>query len=283
MTRTSHHNEQEDEFDLMVIVANTIHFIRSSIKPIVIFTVAGLLLGGLQYVLSPKSYRSRLVLQSSTLTNQEYIQIIENWNDLLKKGEYPALADMLQIDPALLSKVASIHADDILKLNTQTNRIGFFVDVVVNDTAALVPLQKGILSGLEHNAYVKVRLETTKARLQFMVEKVKTEIGRLDSTRLSIENAIKHRSGTASPFIVNVADINTQLIELNEKLLEYEESLKFANPVQVVQGFTKFSKPDEPQLKKSLAYGFLGGAAIGFMTALMLYLRKKLRTINGEK
>ena len=76
--------------------------------------------------------------------------------------------------------------------------------------------------------------------------------------------------------MVDVSNINTELINLNEKLLIYKEELKFANAVQVLQKFNKFSKPESRKGPFLSTIGAIAGFLLGYIVSLFIYVRRKL-------
>ena len=163
---------RSDEFDLLALFERFIIFFRRFGKTIIIFGAIGLLLGILSYVTMPKQFGSKLILHSSVLTNAEQIQIIETWQDLLRKQEYELLAAQFNIDPAVLRKTNKIEAEEIQKLYIQDNPNGFTVKVLVRDTSILDELQKGIVHGLQNSDYIKDRIAVRKSNLTQLIKKV---------------------------------------------------------------------------------------------------------------
>jgi hypothetical protein len=270
-------NYKPDELDLINLLEKGLTFFRNFGKWIIIFSIAGIAAGVLHYLNSPKKYSSRLILHSVILTNQEQIEIIDTWKGLLKKREYITLADVMNCDVNKLKKLSSIDATEIQKLYVQNNPNGFIVDVLVLDTGILTDLQKGIVHGLENSNYVKERVESKKADLNNLIEKVKGEIVNLDSTKTAIANIINNKNKNSSSLMIDVSGINVQWVGLNEKLMSYQEDLKFIRAVQVLQDFNKLSKPEEPKLLKSLFFGFIIGFLIGYTISLFLYVRNRLK------
>ena len=266
---------KSDDLDLINLVESVFSFFRNYSKLIAFFSIAGILAGYTLYKISPKQYESTLLLHSSTLTNTEQINIIENWNALLRDGEYAALGERLNCDSAMLKKVAKISAAEIQKLYIPNNPNGFVVKAIVRDNAVLDSLYKGIIYGLENSDYIKAKLASRRTILAELIGKVKTEISKLDSTKKNIENSINSNNQHSSSFIIDVSTITSQVISLNEKLLGYQDELKFSAAVLVFHKFEKFEKPVSPKFLKSVVLGFIGGFAIGYLLSLYLYLRKR--------
>jgi len=267
---------KSDDLDLINLLGSIFSFFRNYGRRIAIFSIAGMLAGFALYRISPKQYASTLLLHSSILTNTEYINIIENWNGLLKNGEYAALGERLNCDPAMLKKLGKITAAEIQKLYIPNNPNGFEVTALVKDNTILDSLCKGIIYGFENTDYIKARLASRRSILASLIDIVKIEIVKLDSTKKSIGYNISSNNQHASSFIIDISTINSQVIGLNEKLLGYQDELKFSNAVQVFHKFEKFEKPVAPKLFKLLVLGFIGGFAIGYLLSLFIFLRKRL-------
>lgn len=273
---------KKDDLDLIALLERIFSFFSKYGKLIAVCSIAGMLIGILLFFVLPKRYSSTLLLHSFTLTNTEHINIIDNWNQLLKKGEYEALSKDLNCDPGMLEKVSKISASEIQKLYIQNNPNGFMVEAIVKDTGVLDALQKGIINGLENGEYLKAKLESKKSNLRQLIEKVKIEMSKLDSTKKDIEKSINNNNKSSSSYIIDVSGITGQMISLNEKLLGYQEDLRFTRAVQVLHNFAKFKKPESPKLFKLLVLGFIAGFAIGYALAIYKYVRKRIKYSNAN-
>jgi hypothetical protein len=265
-----------DELDLIVVVERMVAFFNRFFYILIIFPTIGLIAAFLLFLSTQRKYTSELVLHSAILTNLENIQIIENWKTLLRKKEYNTLAGIWNSNPDLVKKVEKITAEEIQKLYVQENPHGFIVHVTVEDTSILDNLQHGIVYGLENTEYVKERLITKRANLIELIEKVKGEIAKLDSTKLAVENILNNKNKSSSSLFVDITSINSGIINLNEKLLAYQEQLKFANATQVLQNFNKFSHPESRNGPLLLFVGAIIGLVIGYLTSLVIAVRQKL-------
>ncbi len=145
--------------------------------------ILGLASGICIIAFSPTFTDRELVMHSFFLTNQENIEIIENWNSLLGKKEYAELSATLNCPANLFPKVKKISAGEIQKVFSVTNPNGFLVEVNVTDNSILDDLQKAIVYGLENTEYVKLRLDSRRASLDELIDKTAAEIIKLDSTK----------------------------------------------------------------------------------------------------
>ena len=265
-----------DELDLIVVIERMVAFFNRFFYILIIFPTIGIIAAFLLFLSTERKYTSELVLHSSILTNLENIEIIENWKTLLRKKEYNTLAGIWNCNPDLVKKVEKITAEEIQKLYVQDNPHGFIVRVIVKDTSILDNLQQGIVCGLENTEYVKERLITKRANLIELIEKVKGEIAKLDSTKLAVENILNNKNKSSSSLFVDITSINSGIINLNEKLLAYQEQLKFANATQVLQNFNKFSHPESRNGPLLLFVGAIIGLVIGYLSSLVIAVRQKL-------
>ena len=274
---------KNDDLDLIKLFERIFSFCRNYGRLIALFSIGGILTAFILYKFSPKIYASSLLLHSFTLSNTEHINIIENWNELLKNKEYTALGERLDVDPASLKNILKLKASEIQKLYIPNNPNGFLVEVLVKDNAVLDSLSEKIAKGLENNGYIKEKLTARRSNLMLLIDKVKIEVLKLDSTKKNIERNINSNSPHSSSYIIDVSAINSQMISLNEKLIGYQDELKFCNAVQILHKFEKFEKPAAPKLLKSLVLGFIGGFALGYMLAMYLYLRRRIALQAGLK
>jgi uncharacterized protein involved in exopolysaccharide biosynthesis len=266
-----------DDIDLLALLERTIRFFSRFKWALLSFLFAGLLLGYLFYLRLPTVYQSRLILHSFTLSNEDLIQVADNYNRLLKNGEIESLAGEMQIPATALKKVKQIKASQIQKVFTPNNPNGFYIDVYVTDNDVLPDLQKGIINGFENIDFIKRQLAIKKENFKWMIADVEKEITKLDSTKSEVERSLRGVRSAPASIMVDITGLNKQLIEMNEKLLGYRQDIQFLTAVQVLQGFNVFNKPAGPNLIVWLGLGALAGLVFGYATAIILATREKLR------
>lgn len=267
-----------EDIDLFVLIERSLLFFRKYRWVFIIAILLGIASGVYFYRSIPTTYKSRMVVHSFLLTNQEEIQIVNNWNQLLKKKEYSILSATLHCSEEMLHKVKRIKALEIQQVFSQQNPNGFLIDVLVTDIAVLDELENGLVYGFENNEYVKKRLDTKRAAYTELIAKTTAEILKLDSTKKLVESIIGGKERIASSLIIDGSSVNRQLIEMNEKLLSFRESLEFTNAVQVLQGFEKFRQPAGPKLLPWLVIGLLVFLSIGYVYALLSSINAGLKT-----
>ena len=267
-----------DDIDLLNIAERAFLFFRRYRMTFIIAIVAGIALGCLRYYSSGKIYKSRLILHSSFLTNLEEIEIINYWNELLKRNEYNALAQSFNCDENMLHGVVSIEGSEILKNYSASNPNGFYIDARVKDNAVLPGLQKALVYGLNNTEYVKQRLSLRKKDIEILIGKVMAEIQKLDSVKKNIETVITSREKNATSFMLDITGVNKEFIELNEKLLSYREELQFnSSGVQVLQSFVPLNTPVSISLKVMILLGILFCLFIAFIFTIVHSVSKRLK------
>jgi hypothetical protein len=221
-------------------------------------------------------YTSSMIVHSFLLTNQEQIQIAGNWNKLLGKGEYQELSRILNTNEQTLRQVKNIKAEEIQKVFSAVNPHGFTITVTVTNNEVLENLQKAIVYGYENSAYVRDRLTMKRIRLGNLISETSAEIDKLDSTKKIIEGIIAGNKTAASSIIIDGSGFNKQRVEMNEKLLSFEEELKFTNAIQVLQGFSSFSRPTGPSLIPWLIIGLMVFLSLAFIYTIYRSLSDKI-------
>jgi len=267
-----------DDIDLINIAERAFLFFRRYRITFIIAIVAGIALGCFQYYTSAKMYKSRLILHSSFLTNLEEIEIINYWNELLKRKEYPALAQSFNCDENMLHNAVSIEGSEILKNYSASNPNGFYIEARVKDNAVLPGLQKALVYGLNNTEYVKQRLSLRKKDVETLIDKVTVEIQKLDSLKKSIETVVTSKEKTATSFMFNIPGVNKEFIDMNEKLLNYREELQFSSSgIQVLQSFVPLNTPVSISLKVMILLGILFCLFITVISTIVHSVSQRLK------
>jgi len=271
-------DSQSEDIDLLLLIERSILFFKKFRWLFIIAGLLGISSGVFMYFSLPRVYKSRLIVHSYLLTNQEEIGIADNWNELLKKNEYAALAAIYNCPENILHQLKQIKTEELQKVFTPTNPNGFFIEVIVTDNSILDELQNGIIYGFENSPYIKERFTVRRADLSELIDKTSAEIQKLDSTKKIVENIIGGNGKSSSSLIIDGSSINRQLIEMNEKLLGFRQELKFAKAIQVLQSFSKFRKPIGPKLVVWVVLGLVIFLSLAYIYALYSSVKEKLKT-----
>ncbi|MEQ1675884.1 MAG: hypothetical protein ABL876_04265 [Chitinophagaceae bacterium] len=269
--------EQPEDIDLLLLLERFIAFLKRFGWLFITALLLGLAAGYWFYRSIPKTYQSRLVVHSYLLTNPEQIQIVNNWDRLLKQKEFKNLSTLLHCPENILYGVKQLKAKEIQQVFTPNNPNGFIIDALVTNNSILDSLQSAIVYGFENSEYVKERLAAKRASLQELIIKTTAEINKLDSTKKIIEGIIGGSGRSSSSLILDGSSINRQLIEMNEKLLGFKESLEFTNAIQVLQSFSKFNEVHGPKLIPWLFIGVVFFLFLAWAGALVYNVSQKLK------
>jgi len=273
---------RNDDMDLIILLEKIVIYFRRFRSIYIVAILVGIVAGVVLYLCLPKLYKSRMVVHPMYLTNGEQMQLIDNWNELLKRHEYASIAADWNCDEELIRKVSSIDATDIMKVFTPNNPNGFYVDVKVKNNSILPALQQAILFGLNNSEFVKEKLRVRRENIQFMIDEVNKEMAKLDSTKTNVDKIISNKEKNSSSLMIDVSGMNKELIDLNEKLLSYKEELKFVNGVFVIQGFSRFDTPVSISPKVMIIIGLIFFIVIAYIYTLIILVKERMRKLPGQ-
>lgn len=268
--KSSHH---PDELDLVSLIRRALAYISHFKGILLVFFTIGLASGCYLYFSTPPVYSTRLIVHSMILSNQEEIEIINNWKKLLGSDRLQ-LTRLMNCQGEVVQKLTTISAEEILKVYASNNPNGFIINVSVTDPSILDQLQQGILYALNNGPYVKEKITIRQSRDKELIKKTSEEISKLNVTKTAIDKLIQSHNTT--PMLLDISHINAEWIELNEKLLGYQEDLKFTSGVQVLEDFNK-GKPARSGLLKFSFLGMATGLFAGYIISLLLYARTKIK------
>ena len=100
--------EQPEDIDLLLLLERFIAFLKRFGWLFITALLLGLAAGYWFYRSIPKTYQSRLVVHSYLLTNPEQIQIVNNWDRLLKQKEFKNLSLLLHCPENILYGVKQL-------------------------------------------------------------------------------------------------------------------------------------------------------------------------------
>lgn len=270
---------KSDELDVIVLIQKALSFFDRFKIILLSFPIAGLAIGLYFYLNSPKQYPTRLIVHSRFLSNQEEIEIIDNWKEMLSKRGKNELAAVMNCNAGVIEKLNNISAEEILKVYASDNPNGFIIKVSVTDTSVLDDLQKGIVHGLNNGLYVREKLAIRKARDNDLIKRTTEEIEKLNASKALVDRLMQTTSKNTAPVMIDISRSSAEMIDLNEKLLSYQEDLKFLTGVQVLENFSK-GKLERHGLLKFPFLGAATGLFIGYLISLLLFVRQKMKATS---
>jgi hypothetical protein len=265
--------KQRDEIDLVDLFFKAVILLQRNFWLILIFFVAGSLLGLAYYYSSKKVYESQMIISSDILT-ESYAEIFfDISNKHLRQGDKGALAEHLHIDVPTASQVTSISITKLSQAEVKENE-RFLITVRVLDQQVLPSLQQGIVKAISENEFVAVRQELKKAALIENIATTTREIKDLQDFKVNLYKGdfFERNSGNV---MFDPSEVNSKILEFEEKRITMENELRLANSVQVIQGFTKFRGQSSPLLSVSL----VAGSTVGLVFQGLLIAFKSIRRI----
>jgi len=255
--------ERNEEIDLIDLFIRFINAVRANIWLIVSFSALGLVLGLVYFFFSKKVYESKMIISSSILTESYSKSLLNNTNRHILERDYSVLTDQLKISEAAASQLASIKVESLTEaqLEEGEDRAKFIITTEVFDRTILPELQVGIVQYFESNHFVKIRVEQDKARLKQMLASVEREITDMEEFKIRIFKGDFFQNAKGN-IMFDPTTVNTKILELVEKKINFQNELEVVNSVQVIDGFATFQRQVKPKLSISIAVGFFAGVVM---------------------
>jgi hypothetical protein len=263
------HYQKNDDLDLAVLLRKAIGFFRTYGRLILITSLAGLFCGFILNKSFPKHYMTRMVLESTLLTNSEQNELISNWDLLLNGNGYPILQKTFNCSPETIRNIGGFSLESFPALVDGTN--SFAVNVAIRDSSRLKDVQDAIVYGFGNNEYVRLKVAIRKENYQHLIDQGNREINKLDSTKNWIESFARDEKKDNDRIILDVSAVSKQRFEISEKLADFKQKLALSDAVQLIQEATPPKGP-KPGTTTFLVMGLAAGFLIGYFFSLILSL-----------
>ena len=291
-------SNENDEIDLSKIftkinggfikLKNKIIFIDKTIQKrwilICFFIALGTGSGVFIYYSMRPTYSSSLSINSNFLNNDLCLDLVTTLTSLAKDSPQN-LAQGLKLSEEDASEIVSIKYKDfstkLSKRRVDSLNISspFKIEAKVYNTKILDTLQSKLIDYLENNSYTLKRKKVRQATLTLLSRKVKDELCQLDSLKVIINKSILPKGSITGITIGQPIDpiiVHNSAISLYERELNINEQIQLSDNIEVIEGFTKYSKPSSPGLVVNL---FALGAG-GFLFGLFIALRLERKKVN---
>jgi hypothetical protein len=265
--------KQRDEIDLIDLFFKAVVLLQKNFWLILAFFVAGSLLGLAYFYSSSKVYESQLVVSSDILTESYAKVLFDISNTHLRQGNIDGLAGQLHVDISVASQVKLITIEKLSTVEIKENE-RFLITVGVLDPQILPALQEGIVKSMSENEFVAVRQELKKNGLRETITATEREIKDLQDFKVNLYKGdfFERNRGNV---MFDPTEVNSKILELEEKRIQLENDLKLANSVQVIQRFTKYQRQVSPRLSVSL----IAGSTVGLAFVVLFIAFKSIRRI----
>jgi uncharacterized protein involved in exopolysaccharide biosynthesis len=271
-------NKGAEEIDLLRLLLKAVKILENNILLIASFFVVGSLVGFLWYSMAKKVFESKLLISSNILTESYSKELIGKLDALVRDGNLGTLAKRLNLtesEAKSIQKFEIANADLRSDLLKESEKVYLAITVRVSDQQVLIKLQEKIVSYLENNEYVKVRVEQKKHALSMVLKTINEEISGLEDFKIRIYKGDFLASAKGN-IMFDPTTVNTKIVELTEKKALVETDLALIKSVQVIDGFTVYNRPISPKLSVSLA----SGSSVGLLFVVLFIAFKALRKIS---
>jgi sulfite reductase alpha subunit-like flavoprotein len=268
--------KRSDEIDLLELFLKGILTLKANFLAVLVLFLVGIASGLVYFYSSTKFYQNRMIV-SSTILTQSYARVMfENANKLIGEGNVASLASQFKVSQAAVEKISSISVEGLSKTPGEEFKESerFVIIVETSGEQALPELQKGLINYLEDNDFVKVRVEQNRRTLQQMLSAVTQEINDLQELKARISDGRFFQVARGN-VMFDPTTVNSKILELSERKLNYGNALELSSSVQIVEGFSELRKESRPRLTSSL----VGGALLGFLLAGTFLAIKGLRRL----
>jgi hypothetical protein len=279
---------------LIIFGIRKIHFI-------LLFAVAGALIGYVLFSNTQRYYSSYMVAQPNGISSADMINYINDLHDLCKKKNSQALAYDLQMADTTARKIKDIQAFFIIDINK--DGVGDYVDfknafsprdttmarledrihvtVEVYDNTAFENVKRGLYRYMNKNPYLIKLNEIRKNELQELIAQTQHEIQKLDSLQNTDYFQSNTRASQNSSQLMILAEKEPTMyyrdkLSLTIRKQEYQKELELATDAfAVIKDFTNLAMAENPKSKYMTRYGVIFGI-LGFILLLLGVYRKEI-------
>ncbi len=282
-SRNQHH--LEDEIDLGILLLKVTKSLSRYRYIILIFVILGAGGGISAYYSQTAKFGSDMIIESSILTEAYSNTMTETLERLIAEQNITLLSEKLNITTEQADHLIDISVKSISesKIDDETKNRIFKIHIETSNNEILADLQKGLISFLENNEYVKKRIDLKKGRLKKLISKVGKEIKEIDNLKAKInKNLISQQSGSNNLVIIDPTNVYENALDLYKEEIFYQESLELSSSIHLIEGFVAFKKPVSPKLLKSIVIGFALGLFLALGIVILLELRDYLKKLDEE-
>jgi preprotein translocase subunit SecG len=255
-------NKHQSGSEFMEISAQAFLFLKKYIVIIVIFIVAGVVMGYINNKKQVTTYSKRIVVSSGKVPYELVNALTVPLQLLIDDNNYKALSQNLNIKEELARKISKIRSDSV----SRVSRFYFVCTFNLGDTALNSVISNGYINYLKNNEYVKTILSENKEKYEELISKSEQKLRQLDNIQYKAEgNAAQQLSGSYEEYI-----------KIYDSKLNYQESLRLKNDIKIIQeNLTVLSK--RSALSRSL---IIMGAAFFFLSIILCVVIEFFRRLK---
>ncbi|MGD1841220.1 MAG: Wzz/FepE/Etk N-terminal domain-containing protein [Thermonemataceae bacterium] len=263
---------EEEEIDLIAILANLLNFLKRYRFLMVLLTLLCLGLATfLSYKILQPHYSSEMIIHSEVLNASEMAAVFNSLNTYVKEEKYSLLSQKMNEEEAKVKTLEEVKVflTNELAIDTKVEegRDSTITLLVIATTPDLQSLQAGILNYIEGNDYIKKYYALYRISKQEELERIQIGLQRIDS----LQKAVLANLSSERTNLMNVGgDLYENMIKLSRQERQLKVELAARRPVEVVEGLSNFGKPEKNRRFIVIVLG--GGVGIILALAIGFFL-----------
>jgi hypothetical protein len=258
--------QESDEIDLLKLADQIWQFVFKNKWLFIVAIALGGLGGYASFRLSPKVYKSEMMVHSDIITPVIGKTLIDEINSLIGRKDWVKLSGILNISPEQTSGIVFVNIKNPIEraepsFILETKRKLLSIELKSTEPALFPAYQRSIVSYLETNEYSKSRGQLKKNLYGGIYSKIEDEITNLEKVRK--EASEEKSSSEKNRTILELTKINSEVVELTRLKFCYKDSLDQVNKISEINGFSIIVAPRPYKL-------IVFGMAIGLMVSLLI-------------
>ena len=272
--------------------------------------------------ISKEVFGSSMLIKSQYFNSQLIENTISKLDALSKEENKTTLAKTLDIDMDVAGFIrgfeyeafvtedekleVEILKEKLLNLNLEEDIINsiaskieirnpntFKITVLTEENAVMSTLDSAIFNYFTTNPYIKKRVDINRETLRRKKAKLQKEQLKIDSLKTTIfgvySSMSRNQSSQGSDNVIlagqDITDpllVFEQDIDFDNQILSIDQALFLQNEVEIIEGFTPFSKPVSIGSIWVIAYSALAGVGLAYLLIIIIELNRFLAAREKE-
>ncbi|MCH8902319.1 MAG: hypothetical protein IIA45_00145 [Bacteroidetes bacterium] len=268
----------DDEVNISELFIQIYIFLRRKILFLILLLILGAGIGFGIYQLSEPRYEIQVLGNSSILSNNRLVKILNSIQ--LNLGNAKELAGNLNIDEKTARGIRSIKAKAVTEDKKMLEYFiegGFETNVLEITIQSIDKNMSSLPEGLNHflnqNSYISKKIRIRKSSLESFLVKIDEEIGELDSLQRILLSRYEGKDSNLQFIDANPAHMD--LIKLYEKKQLLEAQLFMLEPLNIIYSSPVILEKAHSLKKSVITYSFIFLVA-GIVLLLFIQFNRKV-------
>lgn len=281
--------EKENQLTEINLIDSIVDIIKTIIKHKKIIFICFILNLGLSIaylILKKPVFKTEMIISSPVVTSERISFFIDPLGKLVEEENFEELSRLLNISIPAASSIKGIEAKELkddLKSSKSENynsevlrQQNCLVSVKIKNNPLLSDtIQKGIVTFLRKNDFIKRSTESEKTNLINLKNRIRHEIAELDSLKIKVSYAVG-QIGLMDP-----SSINNSIANLYQQELGIDLKLKLDDGgVNIIRDFARYKSPIEPKRNLVLLLTLISSLITSYLAVIFISVRNKLKKNN---